>query len=398
MHRVAAATLAALVALAVSSPACGEVFVLKSGGRIEAEFLNPRRGPTDVYELKTALGLRMSLSPAQVHRVVVKSDVQKQYDEQLSKLANTVADHWQLAEWCREAGLSEQRKTHLQAILALDPNEERARAALLYKRVGSGWMTTEEIKLSEGYVKDRDGQWKTPQRLELEVAARENELAVKRTRRDVLRWLDQLDGRSSEEALKNLLALRDPAAVPAILEVLTDKKRSRGVRELCLDILGKMPPGAGGSSLVKLAMEEKDSRIRERCLDELLRAKHLGVAAAFVALLKSKDNRTVNRAAECLAHLSDTDSTLALIDALITTHTYLEVPGGGGGGLSFNSAGGFGVQGAPKPKKRDEQNQSVRDALKSLHPGTNFEYDEQAWRRWFVKEFTTTTVDLRRDE
>ena len=37
-------------------------------------------------------------------------------------------------------------------------------------------------------------------------------------------------------------------------------------------------------------------------------------------------------------------------------------------------------------------------ALTTLHAGANFEHDEAAWRKWYVEKYTTTKVDLRRDE
>jgi hypothetical protein len=257
-------------------------------------------------------------------------------------------------------------------------------------------MTTDEVMLGLGYVR-AGGVWKSPQQLELEVAARESVLAVKRLRRDILMWIDQLSGSRRESALQSLAGLRDPRAAPALVELLNDKHRSPEIRELCLEILGRMPPGLAGAAVITLAMDEPDAEIRDRCLDEVVRMKSSGVASVFVSALKSKDNKRVNRAATCLARLEDPDSTLPLINALVTTHEYLIMPGGGGG-LSFNSAGGFSAGGRPEKKKQDLQNTSVLTALRTLHPGARIEYDEAAWRKWYVEKFTTTKVDLRRDE
>jgi hypothetical protein len=375
-----------------------ETFLLKSGGRIEAEQLNPARTPTEPYLLKTPLGLTLSLTPSQVHRVVVRSDVQKQYDAQVLAMPNTADGHWQMSEWCKEAGLLNARKQHLQAVLDLAPDHEQARAALGFGRVGNRWMTMDDVMVGLGYVR-AGGVWKTPQQLEIEVAKRESELAVKKLRRDLLMWVDQLSGSRRESALANLQSLRDPRAGPTLVELLTEDGRSREIRLLALELLARLPPGLGGQAVIHLAMDEKDDEIRDRCLDELVRMKSSGVASVFIRELQNKDNRRVNRAATCLARLEDPDSTLPLINALVTTHEYLILPeGGGGGGLSFNSAGGFSVGGKPQKKKADHNNTSVLNALTTLHPGVNFEYDETAWRKWYVEKFTTTKVDLRRDE
>jgi hypothetical protein len=179
--------------------------------------------------------------------------------------------------------------------------------------------------------------------------------------------------------------------------MLNDQHRSPEIRKLCLEILGRLPPGLAGAAVITLAMDEPDAEIRDRCLDEVVRMKSSGVASVFVGALKSKDNKRVNRAAACLARLEDPDSTLPLISALVTTHEYLLMPAGGGG-LSFNSTGGFSAGGKPQKTKQDHTNSSVLTALTTLHPGVNFQYDEAAWRKWYVEKFTTTKVDLRRDD
>ena len=231
-RRLLAASLAAWVLALAVPPARGETFLLKSGGRIDGQQLNPGRGPTEPYLLRTDLGLKLSLTPAQVSRVVVRSDVQKQYDAEVLAAANTADGHWQLAEWCKEQGLVTERKAHLQRVLELDPDHEQARAALGFGRVGERWMTMDDVMLSLGYVR-AGGVWKTPQQLELEVAARENELATKKLRRDILMWIDQLDGSRSESALANLRSVRDPRAGPTLVELLDDTKRPRDIRLLC---------------------------------------------------------------------------------------------------------------------------------------------------------------------
>ncbi len=394
--RLLAASLAVGFVALSAPPVRGETFLLRSGGRIDAQHLNPGRAPAEPYQLKTDLGLKLSLTPAQVSRVVVRSDVQKQYDAEVLARPNTAAGHWELAEWCKDAGLVTERKVHLQRVLELDPDHAQARAALGFGRVGDRWMTMDDVMLSLGYVR-AGGLWKTPQQLELEVAARESELATKKLRRDILMWIDQLDGSRRETALANLQSVRDPRAGPALAELLDDTGRSRDVRLLVLDMLSRLPPGAGAKAVVKLAMDEKDEEIRDRCLDEVVRMKDSGVASVFIGLLTSKDNKRVNRAATCLARLDDPAATLPLITALVTTHEYLIMPQNGGG-LSFNSAGGFSAGGKPQKSKRDHENRSVHSALTTLHPGANFEYDEAAWRKWYIEKFTTNKVDLRRDE
>lgn len=401
MPKTSAICLAALGYLAALAPAVrGEVFLLKSGGRLEAEHLNAQRKPADPYLIRMESGVRMALAPSVVARVVVKTDVQKQYDELAAAAASTAEGHWQMAEWCKEAGLLEERKRHLTQVIAFNPEHEEAHAALGLLKVGSRWMTQEEFFTSRGYVRS-GGAWKLPQHVELEAADRDRELTEKALRRDIIRWVEQIAERKSgaDEARRNLQNVRDPRAGKALAEILGDDEQPKDVRNLCLDQLAKLPPGLAAATLIKLAMDEKDGNLRDRCLDELKRGIPHGAMAFFVTQLDSKDNKRVNRAAECLERLGDADATLPLIKALVTTHQYIIAPAGGGqGSLSFSSSGGFNVGGKPQKVKRDSKNSAVLSALTSLHQNVNHSYDEDAWMKWYNAQFTTSGVDLRRDE
>ena len=208
-----------------------EVFLLKSGGRIEGEQLNPHRERGQPYQLRTEGGVRLALADNAVARVIVKSELDKQYEALATKLENTVEAHWNMAEWCKEASLPEQRKRHLQAIIALNPNHEDARKALGYQRFGSRWLTQDEHMQKLGYVKYK-GAWRLKQEIEIASRQEQQELAVKKLRKDVRLWLEQVasGGRLAEAANRSLNALNDPAAAPALSEILGDSQQPRAVR------------------------------------------------------------------------------------------------------------------------------------------------------------------------
>jgi len=338
-----------------------------------------------------------------VARVIVKSDVDKQYEALAAKLENTAEGHWNLAEWCKEAGLPEQRKRHLQAIIALDPNHEDARKALGYQRFGSRWLTQDEHMQSLGYVKYK-GAWRLKQEIEIASRQEQQELAVKKLRKDIRMWFDQVatGGRLSDAANRSLNALHDPEAVPAIAEILGDAQQPRAVRQRCLDILAKLPTRAATPTLVRIVLTDSDANIQDGCLD-LLKAQgpHI-VLPLFVNELKNKDNSRINRAADCLARLGDKSATLPLINALVTEHKYTVQAGSGPG--SVNSAfspsgpGSFSMGKSSMVIKKQLQNSSVRSALTTLYPGVNYNYNIDEWRAWYVKTQTTSTIDLRRDD
>jgi hypothetical protein len=124
----------------------------------------------------------------------------------------------------------------------------------------------------------------------------------------------------------------------------------------------------------------------------------------YVQALKSKHNVIVNRAAIALERIGDRASISPLIDALVTTHKYQVAPdnsgqmsagfdpsGKGGGGLSMGGKG-------PTFVTQDEQNVAVRQALRKLSGGLDFDFDEVAWRHWYVEMLSHEHANSRRDE
>jgi hypothetical protein len=394
MTRMNSSRWLAIVGLLAAAPfARGEVFLLKSGGRLEGDQLNPNRQPTEPYQLRTALGVRLDLAPATVARVIVKTDVQKQYEELLPKMPNTAEGHWLMAGWCKEASLLDERKKHLAEVIAREPDHEEARAALGYSRFGSKWMTQDEYMTSLGYIRS-NGRYRLRQEIELAAKERSIELASKALRQDIRSALKNLGTKDGADAIARLQAIRDPLAAPALAEILVDKSQPASTRMLCLDILGKMQPGLVDGVLIKLAMEE-DNRVGDRALEELVRSQSPAASAFFIKELESKDNRRVLRAAACLQRLGDKEATLPLINALVTKHEYIVTSGSGGPVLG---PGGMSAGSKTEKIKKDHNNDTVLSTLNLFHQGVNHGFDEDAWKRWYIETFTSTEVDLRREE
>ena len=131
----------------------------------------------------------------------------------------------------------------------------------------------------------------------------------------------------------------------------------------------------------------------------------LSIAAGLADAMTDKapkDIAIVLRAAEALERIGNAAAISPLIDALVTTHRVTNPnappgefnaafsPTGGGAGFSFG--------GGNKVYKEDKQNLAVWRALVELSEGQNFEYNERAWRRWFVNLQVHEHVDARRDE
>src|SRR6188768_3880595 len=129
-----------------------EVVLLKSGARVEGEILNPTREKDDLVEVIPVEGLKLTLAAGQVKGVLVQTKVLKDYKEAADKMADTLEAHLAMAQWCHDAGLTEQRKYHLTQVIKHDTDHAMARATLGFVKAGSGWMTQNEYMGRQGYV------------------------------------------------------------------------------------------------------------------------------------------------------------------------------------------------------------------------------------------------------
>lgn len=380
-----------------SATAFADVFVLKSGGQVEGEWLNRDESPRVSYVVRLDSGGELTLASGQVASVVTRSDAERRYEELLPKVPATVDGHWKMAEWCRERSLETQREHHLREIIKLDPNHEPARLGLGFTRLNGQWTTTEEYYRGLGYVR-QGGTWRLPQELELLTAqekARREELEWK-TRLRVLR--NKVGRKGGDRALEEIRGIRDPAATAALLQLLDSKDEPRDLKFLYLEVLGKLGTSGAINALTSKAIYDDDPGFREKALDLLEPYASPQLATAVARRLRDDNNSVVNRAAIVLGRLGDVSVTAALIDALTTRHKQTVSPGGGIT-PQFSGDGGAGLSmgGSAKVVQVDRQNEAVLAALAALHPGVNFGYDKGAWKRWYADTQTPRAVDLRRD-
>jgi hypothetical protein len=387
----------------LSAPrAQAESFLLKSGGQIDGELLNPKRHAADPYEVKTTDGMKVSLKREAVSKVVVVREAELEYQRLLPKVPHTAAGHWEMAEWCREHGLRGQREQQLQLVVSLEPDHERAHLALGHSKLGGKWQRTDDYMQAQGYLK-HDGQWRTRQDVEIALAREEAEGEIIKWRKQIKIWLGWIGKKRDAEAVANIRQIRDPLAAPTLIEALEGKKTSRDLKLLLIDVLTQLKGNPAENTFIKHYMTENDDGIRDACLDHLVRTQSKWAVHRFMAVLKdtSSQPETLNLAALALGRLKDPIATPALIDALETKHTVIIQQGGGGGGLGQINAGngGLGAGAAPPIKQtKISQNQQVLTALTTLHPGVNFSFNEDAWRDWYIETHEPADVNLRRTE
>lgn len=400
-----ASTACVLAFLATSGPtARADIFVLTNDGQVQGDLVNPADKQPGKIVVRTAAG-QITLDKSQIKQIIPQSPAELEYERIRPTYADTVEDQMRLADWCREHSLSKQRQIHLERIVALDPDNQRARALLGYAHVDGRWVRQEDAMKERGFVLYK-GQWKLPQEVELLENRRKEELAEKDWYAKIRRWRLAVDNRPDRaDALQDeLAAINDPAAVPALSQLATNDNDPH-VRMAVLGQLVNIGTGSAITLVVARTLNDASEEIRWSALDKLVAAHHPEVVSVYVQALKSKDNVRVNRAAFCLGKLHDRSAIGPLIDALRTTHKFIENPDAQPGQMTTtfgrgNSSpgGGLSVGGGPKVVKMTLENQDVLAALlATIDNAANFQFNQQAWRVWWAGQRKPVVIDARRD-
>jgi hypothetical protein len=399
--------LVAIVCMGLAARTRGDVFALKDGGEVVGTLVE--RTDDGAYVVKTADGVQLTLNREQLQKLAPQDKTALEYERRSRSAPDTADAHRELAAWCREQGLTAEADHHLQRVVDLDPADENARRSLDFVRVGDRWLSHDDAMRQRGLTMF-EGRWRTAQ--DIAIRQRNNTVGdgeanwVGRVRL----WRGWLDNRREdrvEEAQAEFAAINDPQAAPALVQFL-EKEEDDWAFDILLNALGRLDDALAVQTLVRYSLEfehpnkSRAAAIREDCLAYLTSAARPVSIVPYVTALKSKDNIIVNRAGEALGKLGDPAALSPLIDALVTTHKYLIDPGSGGRtNAAFDPSGGGGgfTTGGERPKYQtvDEDNQRVLAALKKLS-GQNFDYDEVAWRRWYVDMLMRQHTNARRDE
>jgi hypothetical protein len=398
------AIVAILCTLPIASRA--DVYELKDGGEVVGATI--ARTDDGHYTVRTSEGAEVQLDRQLVQRIVPQDEAAAEYVRRSRTAPDTAESHRELAEWCRQRKLITEADVHLARVAELDPTDEDARRSLGYQRVGNRWLSSDELMADRG-MKFYDGKYRTPQDIAIRERNKQNEDTNVDWFRDLQLWRGWLDNRRPErvaEAEARIAAINDPNAAPALARLLDDEE-DRDVFDLLLRTLGPLDHSAAIQTLVEYTLDpEIKGDVRDQCLDYLIREDRPVQLLPYVQALRSKDNVVVNRAGYALGRIGDPAAISPLIDALVTTHKQVIDPGGGdrisadfGGGAGGAGGGGFQFGGnGPQVVKFDKQNPRVLEALNKLSNNQNFDYDEPAWRAWFVDMQMRQRINSRRDE
>lgn len=380
-----------------SATAWADSFLLNDGGRIDGQWLNADEKPQTKYLVRAASGVTLTLAKDDVKQVVKQSPAEVEYETVRHQHPDTLAGHTALAQWCQEQKLTDQRKLHLERILELDPNNTSARSILGFAKLGGQWRTREQHLSSMGKVQHK-GEWMYPQ--EIEILERRAEHTKQRLEwtANLKRWRDWLGGDKDGNGRANITSIRDPAALPALIQMIKDEKVPEA-RVLYARALGSIGGYEPQLILAEMSLYDQADDVRAICLELLTDQPQPAIANYYIQQLQSKDNQAINRAAYALQRFKESRSVGPLIDALVTRHKTAITTGSGGGMSVTNSSngGGLSMGNSTKILQQDLQNQQVLDTLITLVNGeVNYQFNVEAWRQWFAGRKKVQYADARR--
>jgi hypothetical protein len=393
----------AAVALLLTGPLQADILHLKSGGAIEGEVLDR----TDQhYRIRTNVGI-ISIPVDAVQRVEQSDTILAEYQKRVEALPGSAEDHFALAEWCEEHGLTAQRTHHLQQAVRIDPDYAPARRALGYVRVGGLWVdgSVAGQQPSSAPATQSPQPEDDPQRV---VSAIQGQW-MRRIRAIQANLLDSSKERLIEEGRRKILQIKDPLAILPLARVLSEGKYAS--RDVLVDALKQFPQDEATMNLTVLALVDPERDVRRRAAQELSKRDDPRVPAQFREALRSDSDALIRHAAEALQVIRDRAAIPDLIEVLtarrrrnveVPVQNYIgalprvfnEPTGVTFGhnvklqhtpviGVGLTVAGG-GILVPSRIEARDVTvfRTEVLEALKAI-TGKNFGFDQTAWNRWY---------------
>lgn len=416
MKRIARETLFAVAVLGLGVElAPASTLVLRNGGRVTGEITNPEQRPRKQFEMRTPSGATISIAADQVEQVLDPKNVLPKYEEILPKMPPNAEGNWTMAEWCGKQELAEERLHHLRVVIEMDPNHAAAREALGYKKSANGaWENPDEGWTALGYKKVGN-RYLSQQQIEMEkydaaIAAQKEKW------RDVLKSLNSkaTKGKQVDQALNEIRAIEDPIAldyiaghylVPAKGAMPKNDAPGPELKKVYISVVAKHPTYPIVSALVYITLNDPVDSVRDYTLQQLVEAKHPATSSLYLGHIqdgiKNFNKDMVNRSAYALGQLDAKETVYPLIAAL--TMKIRKQSGGSSQGIgatpSFDSNGGAGISAGGKPTIIEEihSNPEVLAALQRLTK-QNFDYNQDAWRRWYIGVNTPNSGNMRRDE
>ena len=401
-----------------------DVIKLKDGGEIrgtvkpaDPKARREKVAGADDLVIESLTGAEIVVAREEVVFITKRPRNVEEYESLARRVADTVEARWELAEWCRKHGLTDARKEQLSHLLELDPEHKPAHYGLSHRRQGNTWVTPEEADaelLAAGYVRYKGRLITTLERdlLENGVTRQQEQKEWWPKIRLWLGWLNGRDAAKRADAVVKFRELRDPDAIPAIVEFLLGDANA-DLRRLAVQTLAQMEGTVAVPALARVAMSDVEPALQSSAFQVLSDEQRAAAVPFFQRALRDESNLIVRRAAILLGRCGVRQAIPSLIEALATSHK-IRVPQGPAYAASFNRNGSMAGSGSVLPPEVEAamragqlpygvvinnsnapavpvkwvtvrlplQNSEALEALRTLSQ-QDFGFDKRAWRLWW---------------
>lgn len=309
-----------LTALA-SATARADRVTLRGGGTIQGHVLEDKDHAGKLLVLVEGVENPLVLDRDRVLKIALEDDIFDAYYARKDTIAATPQAQFDFGVWCEQHRLGAMARTHFQRAIELDKQFAPAHKKLGHVLHNGVWMTYDDQRTARGLIHYK-GKWISREERE-RLEDQEDRAADEST------WLRQLQilrqhltagsAEQADEAREQIEAIRDPAAIPALVRVLGSGEES--LRVLLARRLSAIPGAEARRALVRRVAVEDIESIRHVLRDELVRRGEPEISADLLKLLKEKDPVVVGRGARMLADLRLAAAVPHLINALVRTET-----------------------------------------------------------------------------
>ncbi|MBL8879260.1 MAG: hypothetical protein JNG88_09090 [Phycisphaerales bacterium] len=304
------------LSLAVSA----DVLQLKSGGTVEGEIVT---SDAEKYVVRTTVGI-VTLPASAVESVEKSESPFQEYDRRRSACDESPGAQTELAQWCEDRGLAQERRQHLNRAIELDCDFDPARRELGFVRVGMMWVDGRQTRHipRKDKTTTSDAENGTGKPSSVDSSDRDNDKVVAAVQSHWLRrfrairsnFLDSAQESVARRGRTQILDIRDPLAILPMAKILGGGNRY--ARSVLVESLATFSEDEATLNLAVIALLDGEESIRKQSLVELVRRNDGRVAAQFRKALASDNDEILRRAAVGLGLLRDAAAVGELIPEL----------------------------------------------------------------------------------
>lgn len=324
-HPVIVLILVGLTQLTMNVSVRADKLTLKHGGAVRGalESSQQDQAPDSPVSLRTLSGALITVARDELTGVEERAQKFEEYEVLLLDIEKNVESHWKMAIWCKQNELPRQWLSHLNEILALEPDHLQALQTLPKAKTAVKKEEEREKMLARGFVPYK-GKYVTPKERELlEQVDQQNEREKEWWKKVKLwhRWLAHSSASRQQNGVSAFRSIDSVDALPALKKYLLEGQ-SVEHRMLYAEVLANIADPQALVKLVELSLYDEHHRVREKAAENLPADQVDEVVTLYLQALKHPNHRVIRRAATYLGQLGDLRVVPYLIETLSSSHTY----------------------------------------------------------------------------